>query len=170
MRVFIAGPRAVTKLNEDIKQRLYSIYDKKITVLIGDANGVDKAVQQYYHDLSYDNIVVYVTGDVARNNIGNWPIQAVPAPVKTKSFAYYAEKDKAMSDNADYGFMIWNGISKGTLNNIMNLITSKKKVLVYFIPNEAFTYIDSLDKLNTLITLCPDKTKELYSDLFSAIS
>lgn len=34
-----------------------------------------------------------------------------------------------MAKAADYGFMIWNGKSKGTLNNIINLVQYNKNVL-----------------------------------------
>ena len=40
---------------------------------------------------------------------------------------YYRAKDLAMVEDADCGFMIWNGESKGTLNNILNLLYMDKK-------------------------------------------
>ena len=47
MKVFIAGPIAVKQLDSNIIQRLDSIIRNNCTVLVGDANGVDKLVQQY---------------------------------------------------------------------------------------------------------------------------
>ena len=38
-----------------------------------------------------------------------------------------------MSELADYGFMIWDGESVGTLHNILNLAKGKL-VVVYFTP------------------------------------
>lgn len=43
MRVFIAGPRAISKLNKRIEERLHNIYSMQMTVIVGDANGIDKA-------------------------------------------------------------------------------------------------------------------------------
>jgi hypothetical protein len=64
--------------------------------------------------------------------VGQWEVRNIPVKSNVTGFAFYAEKDKAMADNADYGFMIWNGKSKGTLNNIINLSRQLKVVLVYF--------------------------------------
>ena len=55
-----------------------------------------------------------------------------------KGFDFYAAKDLAMAKAADYGFMIWNGSSKGTLNDIINLTLLDKKVLVYYTPDKSF--------------------------------
>jgi len=44
MKVFIAGPRAVKTLNKDITDVLSRIIEKQLTVLLGDADGVDKLV------------------------------------------------------------------------------------------------------------------------------
>jgi hypothetical protein len=41
---------------------------------------------------------------------------------RSKDFAYYAAKDLAMAQDAKCGVMLWDGRSKGTLNNIQNLL------------------------------------------------
>lgn len=165
VKVFIAGPRAVTKLNKSIESRLFNIYNNDFTVLVGDANGVDKLTQNYYQNLNYKNVVVFASKGLARNNIGNWPIENVIVEDKVKGFDFYAQKDMAMAKNADYGFMIWNGKSKGTLNNVLNLIMDNKKVLIYFIPQDKFILVDNILKLEQLISKCSLKTKELYNKL-----
>lgn len=165
MKVFIAGPRAISELNKSIEDRLLSICQKNITVIVGDANGVDKSIQSYYMGINYRNVIVFASDGKARNNIGNWPVEAVPVDKKLKGFDYYAQKDIAMAETADYGFMIWNGKSKGTLNNVVNLITSKKKVLFYFVPLNRFICIDNEDKLRQLISHCPQETQDLYSSM-----
>jgi hypothetical protein len=53
-------------------------------------------------------------------------------------FQYYAAKDLAMSEEADYGFMIWDGESAGTANNILNLLERGKKVVVYLSSQKEF--------------------------------
>ena len=37
--VFVAGSRALSKLNASVKERLDNIIAKQLTVLVGDANG-----------------------------------------------------------------------------------------------------------------------------------
>ncbi len=167
MRVFIAGPRAVSKLNKSVEDRLLNIYNNNFTVLVGDANGVDKLIQNFYLKLNYKNVVVYASKGLARNNIGNWPIENVVVANKVRGFDFYAQKDIAMSKSADYGFMIWNGKSKGTLNNVLNLVFNNKRVLVYFIPQDKFILIGNKLKLEQLISLCPLETKEIYKKLIS---
>jgi hypothetical protein len=48
------------------------------------------------------------------------------------NFFYHTAKDLAMAESADCGFMLWDGLSKGTLNNILNLLERGKKSVVYF--------------------------------------
>jgi len=162
MKVFIAGARAVPSLNESIQERLNNIYSKKYTVLVGDASGVDSAVQKYYFDRDYQNVVVYASEGKARNNIGNWDVRKVDVPTRSRGFNYYAVKDKAMADDADYGFMIWNGESRGTLTNIVNLLNLEKKSIVYHTENGLFYSIDNLDDLQSLITKCGQTAQELF--------
>ena len=170
MKIFIAGPRAMRSLNGQVLERLQGILQKDYTILVGDANGADKAVQQYFAGRGYANVVVYATDGKARNNLGGWPVQAVDAPDGAKGFAFYAAKDRAMAQDADYGFMLWNGESKGTLNNIVNLLGYGKKVLVYLQAGghdqgDDFHLISSAQSLEELLMLCPCETFELYKKL-----
>ena len=58
MNVFIGGSRAVSKLNKVIRTRLDDFMSRGCRILIGDANGVDKAVQTYFAEHQYSNVVV----------------------------------------------------------------------------------------------------------------
>lgn len=165
MNVFIAGPRAITKLSDSVCDRLHNIVANNITVLVGDANGVDKSIQQYFYTLSYKNVVVYSSGTKSRNNIGEWQVESISVPSNVRGFEFYAEKDKAMATKSDYGFMLWNGESKGTLNNMINLVGMNKKVLVYFTPKNDFISISSMVNLEKLVSFCSDDTKKLYAQL-----
>ena len=165
MKVFIAGPRAISSLDAPVQEKLNSIYQKKFTVLIGDSSGVDSAVQNFFSDLGYGKVIVFASNGRVRNNIGSWEIRNISVPDHTKGFNYYAEKDKAMADDADCGFMIWNGESKGTLNNIINLLNAGKQTVVYLISAKSFYRIDDIDSLNNLISLCSSNTRLLYERL-----
>ena len=70
-----------------------------------------------------------------------------------------------MANTADYGFMIWDGESKGTLNNMMNLISRNKPVMVYLINQKKFFTAESMEDLNELLRGCNTETKSLYLKL-----
>lgn len=167
MKVFIAGPRAVTTYDEQIRDRLDSIMNHCLTVLVGDASGVDRMIQDYLFSSSYKAVVVYASAGKPRNNVGNWPVNAVNAG-KNKGFDFYAVKDMQMAVDANYGFMIWNGISKGTLNNIINLTRLGKKSLVYFIPRKEFICMSKLEEVKELVGICGEETSLLYKSLLNA--
>ena len=121
-KVFFGGSRNLGRLNPAIRTRLRNLIESGHTVLIGDANGVDKAVQSFFAGEGYRNVVVYCMDGDCRNNVGNWPIEAVESRGRKKDFAYFALNDAKISLEADYGFMVWDGESKGTLNNVLNLL------------------------------------------------
>ena len=165
MKIFIGGPRAITNICENVAYKLLNICKMEHTILIGDASGVDSAVQRYLYQLGYKNVYVYVSNGKVRNNIGRWPVKTILVPGNMKGFNFYAEKDKSMADDADYGFMIWNGESKGTLNNIINLLTRNKEIIVYFTPQKYIYYINCFDEFIKLISLCNAETNKLYHGL-----
>ena len=162
MKIFIAGSRGITNLNKPFEDRLHGIYEKDYYVLVGDANGVDKAVQKYFSNLNYQNVTVYASNGKARTNVGNWSVESVWVPESAKDFDFYAEKDKAMAHCADFGLMLWNGESRGTLTNIVNLLNRGKRVLVYFTPMSSFTNVDNFVKLELLIGFCGSNVQKLY--------
>jgi len=166
MKVFIAGARSVSALSEPVKIRLNNILSKNYTVIVGDASGVDSAVQKYFSDLSYQNVIVYASEGKARNNIGSWEVYKVDAPARARGFNFYAAKDKAMADDASYGFMIWNGESKGTLTNIINLLNLDKKSIVYLTTNNSFYNIDNMDDLQELLETCGQTAKALFEKVY----
>ena len=78
-KVFIAGSRRLSRLNNDVKRRIDNIVDKGFPVIVGDANGVDKAVQQYLSSRNYTNVVVFCMEGGCRNNVGAWPMRTIRA-------------------------------------------------------------------------------------------
>jgi hypothetical protein len=153
-KVFFGGSRHLGRLNPAIRTRLRNLITNKHTVLIGDANGVDKAVQSFFAEEGYRSVVVYCMDGECRNNVGNWQIKSIDSAKKKKDFAYYAMKDAQISLDADYGFMIWDGESKGTLNNVLNLVQQGKSVLVYRSPSREFIQIKSTDDVVSIVAAC----------------
>lgn len=124
-------------------------------VVIGDADGADEAMQSYFASSGYRNVTVYCMADRCRNNLGDWPTKHISANRQKKDFAYYATKDEEMARAASHGFMIWDGKSKGTLNNMLNLLKQQKKVLVYFSPDKSCHTLGSFNNLAVLLRKCP---------------
>jgi hypothetical protein len=129
-------------------------------IVIGDANGADKAIQSYFAAKGYRNVLVYCMGDRCRNNVGAWPTKQVSVNRQKKDFAYYATKDEEMAQAASYGFMIWDGSSKGTLNNILNLLRQQKKVLVYFVPDKSCYTLGSFEDFTALLSKCSSDDRQ----------
>jgi adenine-specific DNA-methyltransferase len=77
--------------------------EKGFTILVGDANGADKAVQRCLADKDYRNVIVHCMTANCRNNVGDWPTQEIAAPQGARGFAYYSIKDQAMVDAVEYG-------------------------------------------------------------------
>jgi hypothetical protein len=151
--VFIGGSRAVSRLNSIIRAQLDDLIRRQCAIFIGDANGADKSVQEHFANHRYPHVVVYCM-ERCRNNLANWPTKHVAAPGARKDFAYYAAKDLAMAHDAKCGVMLWDGKSKGTLNNVQQLLSQGKKALVYFAPEKAFHKLTTAQDLDELLGRC----------------
>lgn len=160
--VFIGGSRKISRLNGMVKGRTENILNEGMSVLIGDANGADKAIQEHLAEQGYRNVTVYCTGEKCRNNIGNWETHQIKSDRKKKDFEFYTAKDLEMSKDADYGFMLWEGSSVGTLNNILNLLDRGKKVVVFFAPENDFITVRSLQDLEMLLEKCASENIEKF--------
>ncbi|MBR2471917.1 MAG: hypothetical protein IKB55_04455 [Clostridia bacterium] len=162
MKIFIAGAKSIKNIDDNIKQKLLSIAKKNYDVLVGDCHGIDSAVQNYFNILKYPKVTIYASNGKARNNLGNWSIQNVPVEEGTVGFEFYRKKDVAMANEADYGFMVWDGKSKGTLNNIISLTNQNKVVLLYLIKHKKMLKIQTSEELSALISKCDKSTQALF--------
>ncbi len=153
IKVFIAGSRRLSKLSKDVKRRIDNITNKGLTVMVGDANGVDKAVQRYLSSRHYSNVLVFCMEGACRNNVGDWPMRKIAAadPLR-RDFAYYSTKDRAMVEEADYGLMLWDGRSRGTLRSIVDLVRQKKPVVVYIAPAGSFCTLRESGELAEMLS------------------
>jgi hypothetical protein len=159
-KVFIGGSRAVNRLSEAIRLRLDRIIEKGFPVIIGDANGADKAVQQYLDSKKYLNVEVFCSGHVCRNNIGNWKRQEVSSAARNKTYDFYAAKDRAMAEDATIGFMVWDGKSKGTLLNVFRLLEQQKKVVVYNTAEKRFYELQERAHWEAFIATCTGELRD----------
>jgi len=159
-KVFIGGSRRITRLNVDVKQRIDRIIEKLLPVVVGDANGADKAVQEHLRSRGYDLVEVFCAGDSCRNNTGQWPVRSIPVNGKQKGFSFYATKDRAMADEASVGLMLWDKKSAGTLMNVLRLIRQGKRVVIYVSPDRAFVNVKGEPDWDALIARCPSDLRK----------
>lgn len=151
--VFIAGSRKISRLPEEVRKRINNMIDKGFQILVGDANGADRAVQRYLADKGYLNVVVHCMENHCRNNVGQWPLHQVVAPQGAKGFDYYSVKDRVMAEAAEYGLMLWDGKSKGTINNVVSLSRRNKLVVVYVAPAKSFQTVRSFEDLKEVLAM-----------------
>ncbi len=150
-KVFIGGSRRVSRLGAAIRARLDKIIEKGLPVIVGDANGVDKAVQQYLFSKHYENVEVFCSGSACRNNVGHWHTQLIDTDMHDRGRQFYAAKDRAMAREATYGLMVWDGKSTGTLLNVLRLLWQDKKVVVYNVPERRFSELKSYEQWHSFI-------------------
>ena len=152
-KVFVAGSRRLSRLSKDVKRRIDNILDKRLTIILGDANGADKAVQQYLKSRQYDNVIVFCMEGGCRNNVGEWPVRKIAAADPSRhDFAYFSTKDRAMVEEADYGLLLWDGNSRGTLRSIVDLVRHGKPVVVYLAPAKSFCSLRQPDELVEMLS------------------
>ena len=137
-KVFIGGSRHVSRLHAQVRKRIDTIINKEFPVLIGDANGADKAVQHYLHSKHYKNVEVFCSDGICRNNIGHWEIRPVATGARERNVQFYSAKDRAMAQEATVGLMMWDGKSIGTLLNVFRLLSLNKKAVIYTVPEKGF--------------------------------
>ncbi len=165
--VFIGGSRRLGRINSELAHRLDNIIDRKLCVLVGDANGFDRAAQAYLADRSYREVVVYCTAGICRNNVGNWPIHAVGYLGTDRGLEFYTAKDDAMLSIADFGFFAWDGKSRGTLRNVQIMANRQRPSAVYVSPLRKFMTVRTpMDAavLSESMTNGPSPQEDLFSD------
>lgn len=152
--IFIGGSRHVSRLPAEVKKRLDNVIASHHQVIVGDANGADKAVQKHFFDASYTNVTVFCSGDAPRNNLGSWTTHRVDVPKGTKGFQFYAAKDREMAREADFGLMIWDGKSPGTVLNVLRLVQAGKISVLFNVPDKAAVNVKTVEQYRDFIRQC----------------
>ena len=145
--VFIGGSRRISRLNEEVRNRLDNLMENGLTVAVGDANGADKAVQEYLADKGYRQVNVFCMVGRCRNNVGRWLTREIDPPAGARGFEFFSAKDRVMAEEADYGLMLWDGKSRGTLASVNDMVSKGKPVVVYLTPSKAFMTLRRPDQV-----------------------
>jgi len=147
-KVFISGSISLKNIPDKVKQSLKNIQEKNIHVLVGDANGIDTLIQEYFSQNFYYNLTVcsiYKKPRNYKNEKFKTILVEVDADLKSER-KRQEKKDAYMSIYSDYSFVIWDGKSKGSYNNIQRAIEHKKPLKVYYKKENRFLSVDELDK------------------------
>jgi len=158
--VFIAGSMNIKNLDSRVKERMANILSSNLNIVVGDADGADTSIQKYLFEQGVSNAVVYCSGSKPRNNLGNWPVHYVKTNHPPGSRAFFTVKDVSMAEKADYGLMIWDAKSTGTLSNIIELLSRKKKSVVFVNKDKVFKTIGNASHLEELINCMSEHAKQ----------
>lgn len=168
--IFLSGSRSLSRLNEAIKQRLHNMIDNGFRIIIGDASGADKAFQSYFLEKGYKDVSVYHSGAVCRHNLGTWATRSIAASNNLKGRDFYTVKDKAMAHDASYGFVLWDGQSVGSMNNVFEMVKQQKPVVMYLSPIQSFIDIRTVSEAEMLLEKSKSGDIQAMSDMSSVIT
>ncbi|MEA1892268.1 MAG: hypothetical protein U9N33_06100 [Campylobacterota bacterium] len=150
-KVFISGSINLTTLPKVVEKSLKTIQEKNIKILVGDAKGIDSLVQDYFSQNTYYNLNICSIYETPRNRINNnFKTILIEADMDIKSERKKQEKkDEYMSLNSDYSFVIWDGKSKGSFNNIQRALENDKLLKVYYTKDDRLLQENELN-INTI--------------------
>lgn len=151
--VFIAGSIKIKKLDPDFVRRIENIVDSDHNIIIGDANGADTSVQKEVFQQNAKNVLIYCTGDKPRNNFGDWGVKTIMSKEPKGTRAYFTAKDREMASDADFGLMLWDSASTGTLTNVFELIKQEKMCVVFVNKLKRFINVKSAQDIPALISV-----------------
>jgi len=132
-KVFISGSISIKKLPLEVVESIRKIIENKIHILVGDADGIDTLIQDFCLSENYTNLTVYSISAMPRYKASekfNFK-HIFPDDNIKKERARQQEKDKAMTLDSEFSFVIWDGKSKGSYANLMRVLENNKKIKVY---------------------------------------
>lgn len=122
------------KLPRQIRKELKSSMRNKDKIIVGDAPGIDRQVQDYLKKKHYDNVEIYGPGKQVRYTANEkWKTNPIDAPeFEEGSKEWLAKKDVAMTNAATKGLaIVLDEGSKATRKNVERLIQQNKDVKIY---------------------------------------
>jgi len=79
-------------------------------------------------------------------------IHSVEVPSSARGRDFYTQKDRVMAKTADYGFVLWDGLSPGSIENVITLLKEGKSALVYYSPDREFVSVCSPAQLKQILS------------------
>lgn len=147
--VFISGSISIKKLPQEVINSIEKIIENKIHILVGDADGIDTLIQNFCLSKNYINLTVYSISAIPRYKASDtfnfkhiFPDESIK-----KERARQQEKDKAMTLDSEFTFVIWDGKSKGSYANLLRALENNKKIKVYNNINKRFLEQSKINKI-----------------------
>ena len=122
------------ELPKEIQKALKSYIKDNAKIIVGDAPGIDRQVQDFLKKNRYKNVEVYGPGKKVRYSANKqWKTNPIDAPeFEVGSKEWLAKKDIAMEKAATEGLaIILDEGAKATRKNVERLIEDNKDVDVY---------------------------------------
>ena len=122
------------KLPKDIRKQLKEYMKQDVKVIVGDAPGIDRQVQDFLNKKRYMNVEVYGPGKQVRYSANKkWKTNPIDAPeFEPGSKEWLAKKDIAMEKASTEGLaVILDEGAKATRKNVERLSANGKSVKVY---------------------------------------
>ena len=154
--VFIAGSIKIKRLHPLFVERIANIVREGMPVVVGDADGADTAIQAELVAQAASDVTVFCTGDKPRNNLGDWPVQRVRSSAQPGTRAFFTAKDIKMAECAEFGLMLWDAASTGTLSNVFELLSQGKKSVVFVNRETKFLNVKQGDDILDLVSYMSD--------------
>lgn len=143
-KVFVSGSSKTQDKNsgyyrKNLPDTVRRAIDSKMkngdTILVGDAPGIDRQVQDYLKKNKYKHVTVYGTGDNVRYSANKkWETKLVDSKgYEPGTPEFNQQKDIAMTNDADSGIAVIlnKGGAKATRNNVDRLIEQNKDTFIY---------------------------------------
>lgn len=167
-------PKAIqNKIDDYIKDHAH--------IIVGDAPGIDRQVQDYLNKKGYDAVEVYGPGKQVRYTANEkWKTNPVDAPeFEEMSPEWLRKKDIAMTNDATEGLaIVLDEGAKATRNNVERLREQGKQAEVFILgkdgdddfESEPGSYVQSSKKIATERAKKAWKTHGLVDDIINSMS
>jgi len=147
-KVFISGSISIKKLPQEVIDSIEKIIENNIRILVGDADGIDSLIQNFCLSKNYTNLTVYSISAIPRYKASNeFDFKHIFPDVEIKKErARQQEKDKAMTLESEFSFVVWDTKSKGSYVNIIRALENNKKIKIYNNVNKSFFEQSKINK------------------------
>ena len=168
MSLFAGGSKSITNIVNLPNRRILDeaiYFDEEI--LVGDCPGADLAIQEYLKRRGYDNVTVYASGGRVKCNVGEWEVR-YPSPDQAFGADDRDRLNKIrMALECDHAVMAWDGKSRGTRQNIVDLMAIGVTVsnMTWEGETDSWYYLDgSVDAKFLFGDGCYDRPLKLWLD------
>ena len=155
MKLFVGGSKSAKIPASVAEEKARTWAEAGVEILVGDCCGADAVLQQALAGLGYQKVSVYALNGRARRNLGNWPVVPVPCEVQPAGYLDYWRRDSVMSQRGEGGFFFWDGKTKGTYVNLVELLSLGKPVEMFLTKSQKTISLSSLEEVTQLLPQTP---------------